>query len=813
MIIRRPVSALLLISALFLAGCESSEQRADDYFKSGMKYLQAGDVDRALVEFRNVFKFNGKHHDARLAYADAERKRGNLKEAYSQYLRLIEQYPDDRVGLKALAEMAVDNAQWDDAKRFVTADLAVRPNDQEFQALSIFRDYGEAVERSDSAGIVAAVKAAQEMKAKAPNDLVVRKVIIDDLIRAQNLQSALTELDSAIAIAPDERILYAQRLSVRAALNDDAGVEAGLIEMTTKFPDAPEMQEALTRWYLSRKQYDKAEAHLRSLVDPKSEDPAAEIALVRFLGQYRGADAAIAELDKAVASGKSAAIFRSSRAGFLFDKGDQKGAIAEMEAILRDAPADQETRTIKVGLARMKTAVGDNVAARALVENVLSEDAGQVEAVKLKATWLILGDQTGDAIQLLRDALDDNPRNADLMTLMAQAYERQGEHELMRDMLSQAVEASGRAPAESLRYAQLLASENKPLPAEGVLLDALRLNPGDPSLLVPLGQLYVGMKDWPRADAVAQEIESLKDDTVSGDLAALRAAVLEGEQNSTAALAYLEQMATGQGANIDAKVALLRNHLANGRNDEALAFARKMLADDPANLDVQFIVASVEASIGDKTAAEAGFRKILTQDPARSAVWLSLYRLVMSDPARKADGAAVLKDGLAAAPQAGELKWAEASQLESEGNVDGAIKIYDALYQEDSANPIIANNLASLLSNYHKDADSLKRAAVIARRLKGSSYPPYQDTYGWIAALNGDLTEATVELEKAAAGLPDDPSVHYHLAMTYLQAGRQSDAAKSFGRVLALSPADDSRDFVISAKKELEKLKSAGIAE
>ncbi|MFO1175782.1 MAG: tetratricopeptide repeat protein [Paracoccaceae bacterium] len=490
MIIRRPVSALLLISALFLAGCESSEQRADDYFKSGMKYLQAGDVDRALVEFRNVFKFNGKHHDARLAYADAERKRGNLKEAYSQYLRLIEQYPDDRVGLKALAEMAVDNAQWDDAKRFVTADLAVRPNDQEFQALSIFRDYGEAVERSDSAGIVAAVKAAQEMKAKAPNNLVVRKVIIDDLIRAQNLQSALTELDSAIAIAPDERILYAQRLSVRAALNDDAGVEAGLIEMTTKFPDAPEMQEALTRWYLSRKQYDKAEAHLRSLVDPKSEDPAAEIALVRFLGQYRGADAAIAELDKAVASGKSAAIFRSSRAGFLFDKGDQKGAIAEMEAILRDAPADQETRTIKVGLARMKTAVGDNVAARALVENVLSEDAGQVEAVKLKATWLILGDQTGDAIQLLRDALDDNPRNADLMTLMAQAYERQGEHELMRDMLSQAVEASGSRPG---RIAALrpTASENKPLPSRGRASGCPAPQPRRSSLLVPLGPAHM----------------------------------------------------------------------------------------------------------------------------------------------------------------------------------------------------------------------------------------------------------------------------------------------------------------------------------
>lgn len=811
--IRRSFSAFLLISTLVLAGCESSEQRAETYFQSGMQYLQAGDVDRALVEFRNVFKFNGKHRAARLAYADAERKRGNLKEAYSQYLRLIEQYPDDKVGLKALSEMAVDNAQWDDASRFISAALAQTPDDLSFQALKIFRDYGEAVERNDSTGILAAVKAAQDMKDRNPRDLVVRKVIIDDLIRAQSLQKALTELNGAIEIAPTERILYAQRLSVYAALNDAPAVEAGLIEMTTKFPDAPEMQEALTRWYLSRKELDKAEAHLRSLVDPKSDDPAAEIALIRFLGQYRGADAALAELDKVIAAGKSAPIFRSSRAGFLFDKGDQKGAVAEMEALVKSQPAGDETRTIKVGLARMKTAMGDNVAARALVEEVLAEDSGQVEAVKLKATWLILGDQASDAIALLRDAIDNNPRDADLMTLLAQAYERQGEHDLMRDMLSQAVEASGRAPAESLRYAQLLASENKPLPAEGVLLDALRLNPGDPSLLVPLGQLYVSMKDWPRAETVVQDIELLKDDSLSGDIASLRAAILEGQQNNGAALSYLEQMAAGQGAKLDAKIALVRNHLANGRNAEALAYVRKMLADDPSNLDVQFIGASVQASVGDMKGAEAGFRAILARDPARPAVWLSLYRLVMADPARQAEGNKVLDDALAAAPQAGELLWAKAGQLEAGGDVTGAIKIYEALYQDNSANPIIANNLASLLSNYRTDADSLKRAAVIARRLKGSDYAPYQDTYGWIASLNGDLGEAMGELEKAAAGLPSDPSVQYHLAMTYLAAGRQSEAAKSFARLLALVPAGDSRDFVISAKKELEKLKSAGIAE
>ena len=63
--------------------------------------------------------------------------------------------------------------------------------------------------------------------------------------------------------------------------------------------------------------------------DSADTDPTAEVNLVRFLGEFRGPDAAIAELDKVIAGGKDVAVFRSARAGFEFDKGDREGAIAE----------------------------------------------------------------------------------------------------------------------------------------------------------------------------------------------------------------------------------------------------------------------------------------------------------------------------------------------------------------------------------------------------------------------------------------------------------------------------------------------------
>ena len=101
-----------------LAGCESSEEKAQKHYESGLALLEQGDVSRAMVEFRNVFSLDGKHQEARQTYARLLREQGSIREAYSQYLRLVEQYPDNIEGNRALAEMALDASNWDDAERY-----------------------------------------------------------------------------------------------------------------------------------------------------------------------------------------------------------------------------------------------------------------------------------------------------------------------------------------------------------------------------------------------------------------------------------------------------------------------------------------------------------------------------------------------------------------------------------------------------------------------------------------------------------------------------------------------------------------------
>ena len=812
MALRKFLTTVALTAGLILlSGCDSAEERAEKHYLAGLEYLQSGDVDRALVEFRNVFQLDGTHREARRAYAEAERDRGNLREAFSQYLRLVEQYPDDHDAQKALAAISAEAGDWKTAQRYAGEALKQSPEDADLKAVKVAADYAIAAEANDASAIVATSQRARDLLEATPGNLLLYRVVIDDLIRSQDFDKALVAIAEALRLAPDDRALYAQRLSVNAALGDAAAVEAGLIDMVDRFTDAPEMAQALVRWYESRGEVDKAETFLRSRIAPGAPDQDRVLQLVRFLSEERGPEAAVAELDRVIADGGTSPVYRAARAGFVFDLGRRDEAIAEMQDIIDDAAPSPDLQRTKVGLARMLTSVGNTVGARALVEEVLQEDSGDADALKLKANWLILDDEVGEAIAILRRAYDQNPRDASILTLMAQAYERDGNRDLMRESLSLAVEASNRAPAESLRYAQVLASENKLIPAEGVLIDSLRIAPGNVSLLVPLGQIYVTMQDWPRAANVATELEAQTDPAARPAAQSLRAAILAGQQDTDEAIGYLQGLVTEGGGGLDAKVAILRAHLANGQNDKARAYATSLLADAPDDPDLQFIDASVRALTGDTAGAEERYRKLLDEDKTRVAAWMALARTILTDSKRFDEAGAAIDAALAAVPESGELKWAKAGFLERRGDIDGAIAIYDDLYQQNSANPVIANNLASLLSSYRTDPDSLARAEVIARRLRGSDMPPYQDTYGWIAYQRGNYDDAVKELEKAVQGLGEDPQVRYHLAMTYLKLGRQPEALAEFEAVLARIEATDSRDFVAMARQEKARLVADGV--
>ena len=699
---RRPrarLGVVLLCAMALLAACESSEERAEGHYQAGLERLAAGDVDRAMVEFRNVFQLDGMHRDARATYARLLRERGQAGQAFGQYLRLVEQYPEDLEGRRALAELALESGDWEAVERHIKAAAEIAPDDPGVRAVLASLAYRDASLDEDEAAQAAAVADARALLEADPSLMNARRVVLDDLLRARDWEGALAVVDAGIAADPEEAAFYRARLGLLRELGRDDEVGPQLREMVERFPDDEATRQTLIQWLVAQGELDEAEAFLRGLIDPADPEPGARVTLVQFLSRLRSPEAAAEELDRIVAEGTSdPALFRSMRAAIDFDAGRREEAIAEMEAILEETDPEEAPEgrldAVRVALAKMLIADGNPVGARARVEEVLEDDPNQVEALKLIAGWLIEDDETGDAIQSLRQALGQSPRDPEIMTLMARAHEREGNRELMAEMLSLAVEASNGAPEDSLRYATYLAGEGQTRAAEDVLLDALRATPEEVALVDALGQLYVSTEDWPRVEQAVDTLRKIGTAQATAAADGLVTRQLAAQERGDELMTFLEGLSDEGQSRAD--VAIVRAQLARGDAEAALAHAETALEKAPDDPVLRFVRASVLAGMGRLDEAEAAYRALIEEQPDAERVWLALYRLALARG--DAEGAdAVLDQAIAAVPESATLQWTRAGALEREGDVEGAIAIYEALYERDSDAPVIANNLASLL--------------------------------------------------------------------------------------------------------------------
>jgi cellulose synthase operon protein C len=801
------LAAASLAALLFLAACDSAEERADGHYESAVELLAAGDVDRAIIELRNVFQLNGLHIPARKLYAATMLERGNLRDAMGSYTLVSEQDPNDLESRIAIARIAADSSNWEAFDLNTTRAHELDPDNPQVRLLWQVLQYRQAVLADDSLRRSQVAAEIAEMRDELPEDLLLSRVLIEDNIFQQRFSSALEELDGALRIAPGAQDLLQMRLALLAQLDQTEEVERQLTEMIAANPSDAQSKEALIRWHISRGNPEKAEEILRNDAYSEGATTEARVAYVAFVRQVRGDDAAREEVTALLEQERDVEILRSLRAGLDFDAGRRSEAIAELEDIIATSEPSEVTRQVKVSLARMLAVNGDQVASRQRVEEVLAEDPTNVEALKMRAVTLIEQDRPDDAILNLRSALDQAPRDPQIMSLMAGAYIRAGSRELAGEMLSLAVEASNNAPEESVVYARFLIENGNLGVAEPVLIDALRLSPNNPAILIELGRVYLGQQDWARLEQVEATLRRLDTPEMAAAADSLRVARLQAQERSDEAVTLLESIIQQQGSNSAAELEIVRTHLRSGDVDAAESFVDGMLAENPQNDLLRFLKASIYASTERVADAEEIYAAMLAENPQQETVWRTLYTL-QTRQGRFDEARQTLEKGLEALPEAPNLQWALAGEYERDGDIEGAIGIYERLYERNSDSIIVANNLASLISTYRTDQESLDRAWSIARRLRGAERPEFQDTYGWIAFRRGEIDVALEHLEPAAAALPGDPLVQFHLGMAYARSDRTEDAIRQLRRAIDLAGPADTRAQFEEARQEIARLEA-----
>ena len=313
------------------------------------------------------------------------------------------------------------------------------------------------------------------------------------------------------------------------------------------------------------------------------------LALVNFLREIRGAAPALAEIDKQIVAmptdaARDTAVLRGLRATLRFDQGEAEAAISELSAVLAALPEGAETNNLRVALARMLASTGRESDAMAEIETVLSQDSGHVEASKIKARRLIDSDQTDEAVRLLRQAQATDPRDAEVVGLMGDAHARAGNWELAGERYATSVDLAGKAPRESLVYADFLVSQGRPGPAEAVLVDALRQAPSDPELLAALTGLYLREDRVEEARRGIARLRALDTEAARRAAEALEAEVLLRENRTGDMQALVEQMAAEGRGDAESLAALIQAQIAEGNVEEAKALLDRQLEaypDDP----------------------------------------------------------------------------------------------------------------------------------------------------------------------------------------------------------------------------------------
>ena len=798
---------LLAFSLLALVACESADLRAEKHYQAAIKFLEAGDTPRAIIEFKNVFKLNGQHKEARLAYAILQRERGETGEASSQFLRLVEEYPKNFTGRLALAEMALETAQWNEVDRHIQVAAEIDPENLLVRSIMANLEYYNAAIDKNGSDIEAAVTRATQLISADPTLISSHRLIIGDSINRRDWRKSLAAINSALTTNPEARDLYSLKLGVLVQLNDKIGVENHLMSEVKKDPENQEKLAQLVQWYISEKEYSKAESFLRDIVKASEKPHIAQVDLIKFIADTRGLEEAKLEVIKLIAENpEHHFLFSSIKSTLDYQTGLQDKAITDLEALLKDEPNSEEADNIKIALSRMFTEQNNPVGARALVEEVLATSPNHLEAVKSKAAWLIKDDDTTAAIASLRTSLGQYPNNASLLTLMAQAHQREGNRDLMSEMLALAVEASNSAPAESLRYARHLNGVGKTSPAESVLLTSRRIYPENLDILILLTEIYASAEDWGSASEMIGDISKIG--TVQSKAVAeeLTSKTLAAQNRESELLAFLGQLSTnGESNQNQVELAIIQSYLNRDSADQALAHISSI---EEKSEDLQFwnfVKVKIFASESRFDDAIKILDELIDSGYDQSDVFVELYKVYLAtgntQQATKTIDAAIKVN-----PDSQNLKWFKAGDLEKQKDFDGAIAVYEAMYSVNSESPIIANNLASLLSSYRDDQDSLNRAFIIARRFKDSPSAPAQDTYGWIAYRLGNFQDALKPLETARAALPENADIAFHLGMTYAALENNQQALSHLKSALSLIDTTKPPKYAGEITSEIDRL-------
>ncbi|MCK1642979.1 tetratricopeptide repeat protein [Bradyrhizobium sp. 157] len=742
-----------------------------------MALIEKKDDLEARKELLKAVKYKSDKVEVWRALAGID-ERTKASSLFLDLRRIVELDPNDLNARLKLARIMLGGGAAEAALRVVdAANEGDKPNAELHALRSIIL-----LRTNDNAGAIREAQRAYEID---PANVDAISVLASKKVADGDLDSALKLLDSVPASSKDDTRLTLQKIDAYARKKDLPKAEELLRKLIAQNPKEPTYQAQLLQFLIGQRKFAEAEKEFRAGAEASPADSKIGMDLIRFLAATKGADAARAELEARVKAGGDDFDYQIALAELNHQQNRTADAVQALQNLAATVVASDKKLAAQVKLAEIHLSKGEKAAAEPLIAEILAKDRRNGGALRLRAAMSIDKGQFDSAISDLREALNDQPKSVELLSLMAVAYERSGKGELADRQYADALKSSNFNTDVVLRYVAFLQRKGDAARAEEILMEAANRNSGNLQIWSSLGQVRLSRQNWSGALVIADAMSRVEGARVAAEQ--IRAAALAGQNKIEESIAALESAHKAAPDAAQPALALASAYVKQGKPDKASALLQTISNKFPTN--AQLLVFLGQAKLAEKKNDEAlqNFKKAVEQQPKEPAGYTALSESYVQskdyDAAEK-----VLKAGLAELPGNVAFRLALAGFQIQRGNNDAAISQYEAIVQDQPNSMVAINNLASLLLDNRTDKPSLDRAFELSEKLKGSNVPQFQDTWGWAQYRRGDFKGAIATLETAVAAMPNLAAGHYHLGMSYAAAGQTEKAAEQLKTALSLEP-------------------------
>ncbi len=768
-----------LVFLLVLAGGCSKASRAARHFERAEAFWQAGERDKAEIEYLNVLRLEPLHARAierlgevyfeqgrfpralafllktreldtnnllaRLQAAQSFMAVGQPKAARDEVLPVLEQQPTNETALLLLVESPRNTNELAEVEQHL-ARLRPRLDNQTglFLAQTVL-----AMMRRDSN---TAARASLEAVQRGPQSHVAHLVRGGFLLTRNDLTNALRHFETAAQLAPVRSLVPVRYGELCLQLGERARGRAVLSNLLARASDYLPAQVQMLKLELAEGRLDECEALIRRVLASENTQFDALIARGQVLLARGKREAALKELERVVGIYPKSAPAQYAYALTLLINGDETRAASALNQALNLEPNYPDAVLLQ---ARLHMRRGDTTAAIQALTELLRRRPGLVPARLTLAEAYGLRGESASALAIFDELIREYPREPQFHFLRGLVFRDLQKPDEALVAFEQARALAPDSPQILRQLVEVQLARKQIEAARALLTEPLARKPNDADLRVLLALTYVAQRDLARAEEILTQTLEVAPDSRPAYL--LLAEVLVTARKQQPALERLEHG----------------------------------LARNPRDVPAWMLVASLRENLGQKKEAAEAYRKVIEINP-RSQPALNNLAYLLSEHFQQTDEALDLarrarelapKDP-ATADTLGWIAWRK-------GDYAWAQTLLEEAAQALPAEPEVQFHLG--MGYYMLGQDDAARAALGRALAEGTrDYPGKEQARAALGWLNLDPERAdpaaVAALEKRLKEVPADPVAARRLAAIYLRRGENDRAAGLYEALLRANP-------------------------